>query len=308
MNSGFPFRLRLLFLIILLACRFEVAAQVPLSGSGERPTFIATKWFGPYAYPVPDMNSALTSDKLGIQLGGECSIGHIGGAGNEDYTCAPTFRLSAPLWTDRVNLICWGEFKEWWKDTPRTRELRRYPTSATLSRWGHGQIWFGLDMMALREKKYSPSVVISLNLLTANGGAYEWARHYDAAGYHATVSAGKSFGFGAADSSGVCRGGALRLSAVVGFLCWQTDRAAQNDAILFGGMLSYQYRFVSASVEYSGYMGWEGNGDAPRVLKGRLDFHAGRFSPFLRYAHGFNDWPFDQISCGLRMDIKVLKD
>lgn len=305
MNSESIFRHLLPILIAVSACRFEAAAQVPLSGSGEKPTFIAPKWFGPYAYPVPDMNSALTSDRLGIQLGGECSIGHIGGAGNEDYTCAPTFRVAVPLWTDRVNLICWGEFKEWWKDTPRTRELRRYSTSATLSRWGHGQIWFGLDMTALREKKRTPSVVVSLNLLTANGGAYEWARHYDAAGYHATVSVGKSFDLGAADS-GSGRYGTLRLSAVAGFLCWQTDRAAQNDAVLFGGMVSYHYSFVSASAEYSGYMGWEKNGDAPRVLKGRIDFHAGRFSPFIRYAHGFNDWPFDQISCGLRVDIKVL--
>lgn len=283
------------------------ASALLLLGAQLKAQTSAPKWFGPHAYPVPDMNEALTNGKLSIQLAGECCIGNLAGKGYEDYTAVPSFRISIPLWTDRVNLICWGEFFDWWKDTPQVRELRAYAPSEPLSGFGHGQIWLGLDMMALREKKYSPSLVISANLLTANGGDYEKARHYDAAGYHFSATAGKSFGFGAETDRG-WSAGALRLSATVGFVCWQTGKSSQNDAVLVGGMISYNLPVVSASFEYSSYIGWRKNGDAPQTLKARLDFHAGMFSPFVRYAHGVRDWPFDQISAGLRINIDVLKN
>lgn len=288
-------------LIFVLTCFLccKVIAQVPVEGSHYRPTGIAPKFFGPYAYPIPDLDEAKVSDKLTFQIAGDVNIGHIGGKGAEDYTYAPSFKLVLPLWTDRANLSCWGEFYEWWQDTEATRRARRYNEQSDLKSHGSGQIWIGLDILALRETTKRPSIVISANFLTAAGGNYALARHYDAPGYHFTGSIGKDIIFKNAS--------ALRFSGTIGFVCWQTDRGAQNDAFLVGAKASYNHRVFSLSAEYSYYFGWEKFGDAPQTFKTRLDFHIKRFSPFIYYVHGVEDYPFDQIRVGLKVSFDVLK-
>lgn len=290
-----------IFLTILLADTICIAAlsQVPVEASHYRPTGIAPKFFGPYAYPVPDLGEAKTSDKLTLQLAGDVNIGHIGGKNALDYTYAPSFKLVIPLWTDRVNLSCWGEFYEWWQDTEATRRERRYYEQNALKSHGSGQVWLGLDILALREKKKCPSIAITANLLTAAGGKYDCARHYDAPGYHFTAEIGKDITF--RDSS------TLRFSGTVGFVCWQTDRGAQNDAVMFGIKASYNHRIFTLGTEYASYIGWEKYGDAPQTIKARLDFHVNRFSPFIYYVHGIKDYPFDQIKVGLKVSFDVLK-
>lgn len=291
---------RIPIIIALLCCVCSIAdAQVPVEERSIEPTGIAPKYFGPYTYPVPDLDEARTSDKLTLQIAGDACIGRLAGRDNKDYTYAPTFKLCLPLWTDRVNLTCWGEFHEWWKDSEKTRELRRYDNKFDLKGTGNGQIWLGLDILVLREKQNRPSVTVSANLLTAAGGNYARARHYDAAGYHFTASVGKNLTF--KDNS------ALRFSFTSGFVCWQTDRGAQNDAILLGGKISYNHEIFTLGTEYSSYIGWEKFGDAPQALKVRLDFHIKQFSPFVYYAHGVKDWPFDQIRCGLQVSFNILK-
>lgn len=79
--------MRNIILIIVLTCFLccKVIAQVPVEGSHHRPTGIAPKFFGPYAYPIPDLDEAKVSDKLTFQIAGDVNIGHIGGKGVEDY-------------------------------------------------------------------------------------------------------------------------------------------------------------------------------------------------------------------------------
>lgn len=285
--------------VLLLLAGTALHAQVPVERSSFRPTGITTEFFGPYAYPVPDLDEARTSGELRVQIAGDAIPGHLGGRDNKDFTESVNYRFTIPLWTDRVNLVCWGEGHEWWQDTEKTRELRRYDSKYELRNNGVGQIWLGLDMLVLREKKYRPSVVLSANLLSAAGDNYHMARHFDAPGYHFTCSAGKDITF--RDSS------ALRISAAAGFVCWQTDRGAQNDAPLYGVKVSYSRKVFALSAEFAGYTGWEKYHDAPQVVKTRLDFHAGRFSPFIYYAHGLRDWPFDQFRAGLSIDFDILK-
>lgn len=287
-----------LFISFALLANIVANAQVPLESRVIRPTAIAPAFFGPYAYPVPDLDEAKTSDKLTIQLAGDACIGHVAGRGdNRDYTYAPTFKIVIPLWTDRVNLNCWGELHEWWHDTPATRDARRYDPKYDSKTHGNGQIWLGLDMLVLREKEHWPSIVLSINMLTAAGGNYPIARHYDAPGYHFTVSIGKNLTF--QDET------ALRFSFTGGFVCWQTNRGSQNDAWMFGGKVSYNHPFFTLGTEYATYIGWEIYGDAPQTLKVMLDFNLKNFAPFIYYAHGIKDWPFDQIRCGLKYKIPL---
>lgn len=291
-------KLRHIVLCPLLLCSIYAFAEVPVEESKFTPTGISPYFFGPYTYPVPDLDEAKTNDRLRFQLAGDCVIGHLAGYSNKDYTGAISFKLSIPLWTDRVNFNCWGELREWWKDTPQTRTLRRYDNSYALDGNGSGQIWLGLDALVLRENEKRPAIVVSVNMLTAAGGNYARARHYDAPGYHFTASFGKSIAL-ASEST-------LRFSATGGFLCWQTDRGAQNDAVLAGAKVSYNHKIVSISAEYASYIGWEKFYDVPQTVKCRINFHIGRLTPFIYYVHGIKDWPFDQIRCGLCTDFKIL--
>ena len=274
-------------------------AQVPLDREEIRPTKIAPKYFGPYAYPVPDLDEAKTSGQLSVYLSGDFNIGNIGGKGNEDYTWAPSYRISVPLWTDRVNFVSWGNFHEWWTNSEQSAAARRINPKYPLKGEANAQVWLGLDMLILRETEKRPSVVLSANMLTAMGEYYDRARYYDAAGYHFTASTGKDFAF--KDDS------RLRASVTLGFVCWQTKIASQNDAFLCGLKLSYTRPFLVAAAEYGTYTGWEGDGDQLRVLKLRADVPFGRFSPFFAYAHGFHDWPFDQFRLGLQVNFDILK-
>ena len=273
--------------------------QVPLDKEEIHPTKISSKYFGPYAYPVPDFDEARTCGKLSVFLSGDFNLGHIGGKGNEDYTWAPSYRISIPLWTDRVNFVSWGNFHEWWTNSGQSAAIRRINPKYPLKGEANAQVWLGLDMLILRENEKRPSVVLSANMLTAMGEYYERARYYDAAGYHFTASVGKDFVF--KDES------RLRASATLGFVCWQTQIASQNDAFLCGAKVSYTRPYLVAAAEYGTYIGWEKDGDNPRVLKIRTDVPVGRFSPFFAYAHGFNDWPFDQFRLGLKVDFDILK-
>jgi len=290
---------RIVILILTICSSFEAYAQVPIvEPDYDKSSYICPNFFGPYAFPVPDQLEAQVSDKLLVELSGDAVIGKIGGKDNKDYTYAPTFKLKIPLWTDRVNLSIWGEMHEWYKDTRSTRQARRVDSKYDLKRNDSGNIYLSIDILALREKKYCPSIAIRAATLTATGDDYETARHYDAPGYFFDVGIGKSFTF--LDES------FFRVSASAGFLCWQTDLGRQNDATMIGVMASYNHKIFNLSAEYAQYKGWEDCYDYPQVFKTRLNFNIKRFSPFFYYAHGIQDWPFDQFRLGLAVKFGIL--
>jgi len=288
-------------LVGLLLC-LSLYAQKPSEyrSINFKDSYISSKWFGPYAFPVPDQLEGRTCNTLLVTLGGDYTIGSLAGNAPElrDYTQAVTFAVRLPLWTDRVNLSAWGEFHEWYQDSPQVRELRGVYPSYPLSGHDAGNTYLSVDILPLREGRWHPSVALRVATLFATGDDYEKARHFDTPGYFLDISTGKSFAFGGSSS--------FRVSASVGFVCWQVSPGRQNDALMYGGKVSYSHSFATFGVELGGYNGREADGDAPLTLKSRLDVHLGCFSPFFAYAHGFHDWPFDQFRAGLAVSIKAV--
>ena len=291
-------RLTLIFAAGLLAS-MTAFAQVPIEHSDIFPSAITTKWFGPYAFPVPQQLQGQVSPKLRLEVGGDVVIGSLAGADNPDYTYAPTFKIVVPLWTDRVNFTVWGEMYEWYRDNEAVRQLRRVDPQYDLVGDDAGSTLFSLDVLVLKEGKYHPSVAARLATLTATGDHYETARHYDAPGCFFDISAGKDFALGSKVS--------LRASATFGLVVWQTDRGRQNDAWMTGAALSCTGSFWTVSAEMAGYSGWEKSDDAPVSLRARAELHFGCFSPYVGYVHGLRDYPFDIFSAGLRVDFDILK-
>ena len=95
----------LLTYILLLMLEGVCLAQTSLSVSDlSVPTKIAPAYFGPNAFPVPDMMTGRTSSEWKMEVYADSFINSTYGP-SEEYTASAFVRLTAPLFTDRVNLV-----------------------------------------------------------------------------------------------------------------------------------------------------------------------------------------------------------
>lgn len=287
--------------IAMLLAGIPSAAQVPIIQPEFSLTKISPLYFGPYTFPLPENNLGRIDTELRADLAFDYVHGHMG-----DRTIAPTFLLNLPLWTDRASVRVWGEFHEWYTDTPETHVFRRIQDKYPLQGNDSGNIFMSLDLQLLRERRYIPSVAFRTIFLFATGDKYECARHYDAPGYAFDLTVGKDFVFG----GGASGAHSLRPSAGIGFVCWQIDRGDQNDALLLEAGLSYKYSWLGLSASYGQYTGrigkglpdsTEPEGDAPKTVSARLDVRFGMFAPFICFQYGLQDWPFTQLRAGLSL-------
>ena len=288
---------RIVLLSSLLCIGIALFAQVPIECPNLREkTYIAPKYFGPNAFPVPDMLDGRVQNHLRVEVAGDGYFGFQG-----DKTADVFARVFIPLFTDRVNLTVWMPVMEWYEQTPERITTCRIPDSLAHSGSGAGDAYFSTDIQILRDKKWAPDIALRAACKSASGGQYELARHYDCPGYFMDLSLGKSW------LLGKNKGAELRVAGSAGFLCWQTDNGRQNDAVMYGLQLLMKSEYVSLRTTWSGYLGWEDMGDKPMIIKGRLCGHAKQFDPYVEYQYGIKDYPFHQIRVGLAYNIDILK-
>ena len=288
---------RIVLLSSLLCIGIALFAQVPIECPNLREkTYIAPKYFGPNAFPVPDMLDGRVQNHLRVEVAGDGYFGFQG-----DKTADVFARVFIPLFTDRVNLTVWMPVMEWYELTPERIATCRVPDSLAHSGSGAGDAYFSTDIQILRDKKWAPDIALRAACKSASGGQYELARHYDCPGYFMDLSLGKSW------LLGKNKGAELRVAGSAGFLCWQTDNGRQNDAVMYGLQLLMKSEYVSLRTTWSGYLGWEDMGDKPMIIKGRLCGHAKQFEPYVEYQYGIKDYPFHQIRVGLAYNIDILK-
>lgn len=302
-------------LTCLSALALSAVASVPLDAQTgisvsdlSVPSRVAPLYFGPNAFQVPDMADGTVTGEFSAELRADYFEGRA--AGKPDRTGDAAFRVTVPLWSDRVNICFWGNVAESYLENPGLQAFRRVgltqqgqggqpglsgqpgtgdsqplPLKGTLST---GVWYLSTDMLILRETERRPALTLRAALKTASEPiSFHTARYYDSAGYFFDLAAGKSFG-------------SIRLAASAGFLCWQTDNGRQNDAVLYDFRLSWQPGKFRLAASIGGYSGWEGDGDRPLTVKFRAGWSAGRLSPFVYLQHGLHDYPFTQFSAGLR--------
>lgn len=297
--------------VLLLICT-SAAALVPIDKPNLRDdTGIAPMYFGPNAFPVPDMLDGRVQNHLRVEIAGDGYFGFYG-----DKTVDAFARVFIPLFTDRVNLTIWMPVMEWYQMTPERQRVCRLQDSVAISGHGAGDAYFSTDIQILRDKKWAPDIALRAACKSASGGQYELARYYDCPGYFIDLSLGKSWYLGdkergdeakGEDDKARGEGVELRLAGSAGFLCWQTDNGRQNDAVMYGLQLLMKSQYVSLRTTWSGYVGWENMGDHPMVIKGRLSGHAMSFEPYVEYQYGIKDYPFHMVRIGLAYNINILK-
>jgi hypothetical protein len=169
---------------------------------------------------------------------------------------------------------------------------------------GAGDVYISTDLQVLhnswfkKNRQYIPQMTLRLAMKTASGEQFNRRRHYDCPGYFFDLAIGQSISLKQME---------LRFAGSVGFLCWQTTDARQNDAVMYGLQAKLIHRHFSAQAEWGGYVGWEQYGDAPMVIKLRTAGMINGFEPFLQYQYGIKDYPFHQLRVGLVYYFKIKK-
>lgn len=285
---------------VLLVMALGLLLTVPLHARTElvRPDYsqtsgIAPAYFGPNAFPVPEMLDGRVSPEFQVEMAGDFYSGHLDAS--SDLTGDFFIKALIPLYSQRVNLSLWMPVIEYYSFSETVRDIRRVsPPYATR---GHefGDVYVGIDIQLLEDNGKRPDFAIRSVLKSASGGSFAQARYYDCPGYFFDAAVGKNF---ALEPNRLVQN--IRLSASTGFLCWQTDNGRQNDAVMYGLQIGFNGRQCSLNTTFSGYSGWENDGDRPMTLKTRLLYHGATVKPFILYESGLHDFPFDHWRLGLQ--------
>lgn len=266
------------------------------------PSMIAPAYFGPNAFPIPDMSDGRLSSDLKVELHCDGFLGKMTSDLTEDQTYDIFAKATIPLFTDRVNIVIWMPVIEYFRSGPTVNRLRRINNP---DRWisgiDSGDAYVSTDILLLDERKYGTGVVIRAALKSASGNSFSTARVYDSPGYFFDVAAGRNLKT-SADGKTI-----WRMAISTGFLCWQTGNGRQNDAVMYGLSSSLQSGNLKGSVDFGGYVGWEGIGDHPITVKARLSWKIGSFSIDAMYQTGLHDWPFHQFRIGTIWSCPILK-
>lgn len=292
-------KLILTLTMLTIVCIAEAQTTIERPDLGV-PSKIAPAYFGPNAFPVPDMLDGRTLSDMRLEIYGDCFLGRSTGSVSDDITADIFMKLTLPLFTPKVNLTVWMPVFEYFHTSAEVNAMRRLPYSSDLQGFDSGDVYVSADIQILNQQRNWCDVAVRAALKTASANSYAEGRCYDSPGYFFDLAAGRSFAL----NGGV--GGSLRLALSGGFLCWQTDNGRQNDAVMYGAQLAYTYKRLSLDTTFGGYVGWEGDGDRPMTLKSNISYAFGNWALRLSHQVGFMDWPYHQIRLGVTWDFDLL--
>ena len=278
--------------ILLLAMGGSMAfAQV----SDPEPP-INTSYYGPNAFPVPEIGFGRTSSDIKFEIGAAMA-GHQKYSFKDDITGNIDFKLLLPLFTERVNFCIWGEALDVYRCSEAANAYRGVSGPSRGAKVG--EIYLSTDIMILRQEIHQVSMTLRAALKTANGDDNEYRRYYNSPGYFFDAALGREFMF-KDDLS-------LNLAVSTGFLCWQCKMFSQNDAVMYGIAAAFRAHWFTVSAHFGGYTGWRNNGDSPLSIRTEAAFNIKAFDIRLKYQEGLNDWPYRQVSLGVAYCFPVLR-
>lgn len=263
-----------------------------------------TQW-GPNALPVIDMSAGETSDKLSVEISGSYFRGF-----NQSNTFTPNLRLNIPLFTRWVNLEAWYSVMDFYSMQNTKCTIHNLTTLYPLSHWHNvaGDIYVSTNIQVLHHQwfkkslPYMPSAVIRIGIKTASGGDFENKRFIDAPGYFLDLTLAEKINWENKWAK------SFSLAGSIGFYCWQTGQAEQNDAYMYGLRAEFEAQYLRLMAEWGGYTGWQNNKDCPMVIKCKLGVPCPLgFEPYVAYQYGIRDWEYHEFRVGVRYSIDIIK-
>lgn len=250
------------------------------------------RYFGPNAFPVPKMGDGKVPEKLVV----DAALEQYWGYG--DNTTNLNLRIDIPLYPKYVNLALWMVPVEYFSTTTRVRN-ERYMRLKDPRGFAVGDVYIQTGIQILRNRPNAPDIMINLTMKTASGSPLAAVRYYDTPGYFFDATVGKTFSFRPESKLQ-----SLSVSGRVGFLCWQSIRvehAMQDDAFLYGVRLGLNGTRWQFDMDFSGYIGWQLNGDCPMVLRGTACRNLPKGNAvYVGALIGFQDYRYYGVSIGYR--------
>lgn len=300
--------MRTIFVCLLLCVLCESQGQT----NNDKPdlkkiTYVSTYYFGPNAFPVPDILDAKPVEKLLVEIDGDMFKGKRG-----DVTYDVNFKVRLPLFSRRICLSAWLPL-EFWRNSEeniKACHLENIDDRKLMKGNSWGDVYVSTDVQLLSEKKYVPAWSVRVALKTASSYYYYLKRYYDSPGYFFDTSLAKTISI---SKLGILRN--LRFVASTGFLCWQTDNGRQNDAVMYGTQIQFIFAHgFSTACTLGGYSGWEHalrNGseahDCPMTIKTDIMWNCKNWNLLARWQYGLRDYPFSQFRIGVGYNVNILK-
>ena len=184
---------RLVFFVMFIICATSLNAQTEISKPNlSIPSQIAPAFFGPNAFPVPDMSDGRLSSDLKLEFYGDGFLCQMTSDPTDDITLDIFAKATVPLFSDRVNLVIWMPVVEWFRSAPVVNYLRRIDDPyQTLTGIDSGDAYVSTDILLIDEARRGIGLVLRAALKSASGNSYSTARVYDAPGYFFDIAAGR---------------------------------------------------------------------------------------------------------------------
>ncbi len=199
----------------ILFCAAVSNAQTDLTVSDlSVPTLVSPYYFGPNAFPVPDMLDGTVESRIRVELDANYYHGF-----QNDQTADISLKLTFPLFSDRVNLTLWMPVVESWKSTPERQRTCRLQDETVMHGYESGDVYVTTDMWLLQAEKHWLDATLRAAVKTASGNGFATARYYDCPGYFFDVTLAKPFIF---KDSWLHE---FRVAASGGFLCCRLTTA-----------------------------------------------------------------------------------
>lgn len=243
------------------------------------------KYFGPNAFPIPEVHSGTLSQEYEVELRYDFHDG------KGDKTQDVYGRVYLPF-GNKAALEVSGVIRETYETTEEVR-IERSAACTTPSRNCRGDVIVTGMFQALKSEKYVDAMLL-FGLKTASGNLLSDARYTDAASYWFSANIGKDI------FKNQERNKYVRLSCMMGFYCYMTNNIVhrQNDAWIAGGGIQSRYRNFFLDADIRGFEGYWSNGDQPLLLLSKLKYKYSHHSVYFRYQYGVHDYPYQTFSGG----------
>jgi len=242
------------------------------------------RYFGPNAFPLPELRSGRLSNYYEVEVRGEYHFF------KGDQTKDLYGRLFIPVAESRAGLEVSFIFYEYYNMTPET-VAERHAAGQSWNEGARGDVIVSSFYKLFKDNKWA-DILCEATLKTASGNRLADARHTDAASYWFDFNIGR-FLMKNTDASSF-----IRIQGLAGFYCWMTNDIVhrQNDAFLYAAGLSLGYKNLTVQADIVGFKGYLNNGDRPLILRSMLNFTCKKNRLSLRYKQGVHDFLYDTWS------------
>lgn len=273
-----------LCLFSFLTLSFSVQSQDWREGMEN--LIYSPRYFGPSAFPIPEVRESIAPKRFEVEVRGQYH--YYTGDQTKDFFA----RIMIPVVKEKVAIEVSALVVEDYKLTPETRDERfAAETESPISY--NGDVVVSTIFQVLKKPELM-NVMISLNLKTASGSRLVDARFTDAAAYWFDVTAGRElYKNEGADAS-------ISVQGVAGFYCWMTNSLVhrQNDALHYGIGFTAKLKNFTLQSDFSGFHGYEDNGDRPMIIRNNLIYEYKKNGLSLRYHHGMKDRLYETYALG----------